>query len=151
MAVNVVNILLKGTLAGENIAHMIHEVGLMAAEVEAGQVRVFLPLGSADRITVLNFVTVNRYDNPAGVTASVRDADGLDALSEEADAKVARHNDTILRDEKLVTRLGAFAEPLGPFLILTPARAKRYDLRGSYGGKFADFTVFHWGFLLVKG
>ena len=101
----------------------------MAAEVEAGQVRVFLPLGSADGIT----------------------ADGLDALSEEADAKVARHNDAILRDEKLVTRFGAFAEPLGPFLILTSARAKRYDLRGSYGGKFADFTVFHWGFLLVKG
>lgn len=56
--------------------------------------------------------------------------------------KVAHHNDTILRDEKLVTRFGAFAEPLGPFLTSRQARAKRYDLRGSYGGKVCGFTVF---------
>ncbi|RHS84755.1 hypothetical protein DW923_05185 [Butyricicoccus sp. AM42-5AC] len=129
---------------------MIHEVGLMAAEVEAGQVRVFLPLGSADRITVLNFVAVNRYDNPAGVTASVRDADGLDALSEEADAKVACHDDAVLRDEEILGRFGTFAEMRRPCLIIAPARAERYNLRESRCRKFAGFEIFHFGVLLLQ-
>lgn len=97
MTVNVVNILLKGALAGENIAHLIHEVGLTAAEVEAGQVRVFLPLGSADSIAVHDVTDVNGKNIPPRIPIGHGDADGLDALSEEADAKVARYNDAILR------------------------------------------------------
>ena len=138
-------------LARKLVAHKINQVGLSMAQVEAGKGWLFLPRGRADGEAVHDVIKVNRNDAPTGVAISVRDTGGLDALGDEADAEVARYNDTVLRDEELAAYFGAFAEMVRQLLIVAPARAERYDLRGSYGGKFADFVFFHfWGSPFVR-
>ena len=79
---------------------MIHEGNLADTYVKVRKGRPFISRGRSDGEAMHDVIKVNCNNIPTGVAISVRDADGLDALSEEAGAKVARHNDAISLEMK---------------------------------------------------
>ena len=93
---------------------------------------------------------VNGKNIPPRIPIRHRDAGRFDALGEEPDGKAIAHHRTVFREKKADARVGAPAQMRRPCLVIAPARAERYNLRGSRCRKFAGFELFHFGVLLLQ-